>query len=61
VSGEEVKALRKRAGLSQEAFGKVVGVSANTIISWEHGIRKPSHLAEVQLGQVVIALKRAGK
>jgi DNA-binding transcriptional regulator YiaG len=61
VSGEEVKALRKRAGLSLAAFAKVLGVSSTTVYSWEHGLNQPSRLAEGPLNQVVVALKRAGK
>lgn len=36
-----IQALRRSLGLSQAAFAKVLGVSKNTICSWEQGHRKP--------------------
>ena len=36
-----VQALRRKIGLSQADFAKVLGVSKNTICSWEQGTRKP--------------------
>ena len=35
ISGKGVKALRKRMGLTQAQFGKLVGVSVPTIVNWE--------------------------
>lgn len=35
ISGKGVKALRKRLGLTQAQFGKLVGVSAVTVVKWE--------------------------
>lgn len=40
-----VKRLRERAGLSQTAFGKMVGVSFATVNRWENGHSTPSPLA----------------
>ena len=36
-----IQALRRKIGLSQADFAKVLGVSKNTICSWEQGTRKP--------------------
>ena len=35
ITGKGVKALRKRMGLTQALFGKLVGVSVPTIVNWE--------------------------
>lgn len=35
ITGKGVKALRKRMGLTQAQFGKLVGVSVPTIVNWE--------------------------
>jgi len=42
---EEIKALREKLGLSQEAMGPIINVSFQTINRWERGINKPSRLA----------------
>jgi putative transcriptional regulator len=41
-SGEQVAAIRKRHGLSQAAFARVLMVNVKTLQSWEQGARKPS-------------------
>ena len=35
ISSSGIRSLRKRLGLSQEKFGKLVGVSAQSVIRWE--------------------------
>lgn len=40
-SAASVVAQRKRLGLSAADFGKLVGVTAHTIYSWEHGASRP--------------------
>ena len=35
ISGKGVKTLRKRMGLTQAQFGKLVGVSVPTVVNWE--------------------------
>ena len=35
ISGKGIKRLRKRLGLSQGAFAKLVGVSSNAVTGWE--------------------------
>jgi putative transcriptional regulator len=37
VTGEEVRALRKRLGLSQASLAALVGVTANSVARWERG------------------------
>ena len=35
ITGKGVKAMRKRTGLTQEKFAKLVGVSIPTVVNWE--------------------------
>ena len=35
ISGKGIKTLRKRMGLTQARFGKLVGVSVPTVVNWE--------------------------
>lgn len=37
MTGEELRAARIRAGYSQTALAKLIGVSRQTIWYWEHG------------------------
>jgi len=37
--------LRKSKGLSQEEFGKLLGVHKITVSRWERGDKRPSNLA----------------
>lgn len=39
---EEIKKIRQKCFLSQEAFGRELGVSFSSINRWESGKRKPS-------------------
>ena len=41
-SPEARRAIRKEAGVTQEAFGKELGVTGATICRWENGDRTPS-------------------
>lgn len=40
-SGEDVAALRRFTGLSQEAFARALGISVHTLRNWEQGRRMP--------------------
>jgi cell division protein FtsB len=35
ISGQAIRRLRRRLGLSQEAFGRLVGVSGQSVYYWE--------------------------
>jgi DNA-binding transcriptional regulator YiaG len=37
VTAKGIRAMRKKLKLSQAQFGKLVGVSGNTVFKWEHG------------------------
>ena len=41
---------RNRTGLSQTKFAQALGISVNTLRSWEQGQRKPSGAAATLLG-----------
>jgi DNA-binding transcriptional regulator YiaG len=40
-SARGVRAQRERLGMSAEDFGKLLGVSSQSIYNWEHGTAKP--------------------
>ena len=40
-SGEDVAALRRFVGLTQQDFAKALGISVHTLRNWEQGRRKP--------------------
>jgi DNA-binding transcriptional regulator YiaG len=40
-SGEDIAALRKFVGLSQEGFAAALGISVHTLRNWEQGRRRP--------------------
>ncbi len=41
----EIKLIRDRLKLSQEAFARLIGVSMQTVNRWENGRFKPSLMA----------------
>ena len=47
--GEHLKRFRKEKGLTQEALGKELGVTGQTVFRWEGGTRK----IDVDLGPKV--------
>ena len=40
--GERIKEIRKESGLSQQAFGKTLAVSQDTVSLWENGKSLPT-------------------
>lgn len=51
--GRFIRELRQHTGLTQEQFGKKIGVSYETVSRWENGRMQPSSLAMRQLEQLV--------
>lgn len=43
----DVRAARKKLGLSQDRFAEAFGVSASTVRKWEQGQRRPTGAARV--------------
>ena len=41
MNSDDIIEIRKRLGLNQDDFGKLVGVSKNTIYNWEKGTKIP--------------------
>lgn len=48
-SEPDVKAIRKRLGLSQSRFAAMIGVSPRTLQGWEQGRREPEGPAKALL------------
>lgn len=45
----DVKAVRKKTGLTQEKFAETYGLSLSTLRKWEAGIRRPEGAAKAYL------------
>lgn len=45
MNAKEIKELRQKLGLTQEALARKLGVSYWTILRWENGSHLPSPLA----------------
>ena len=51
MTGKEIKELRKKLGLTQEEFAKLLGVGYTTVNRWENGKSEPR-------GQALITIKK---
>ncbi len=40
-TGEDIVALRRFVGLTQDRFAKAMGISVHTLRNWEQGRRQP--------------------
>lgn len=56
---EEIKKIRQKCFLSQEAFGRELGVSFSSINRWEGGKSKPNMSAMKKIMEFCEALKVA--
>ena len=45
ITGQEIKSVRNRLGLTREEFAHRLGVTFSTVNRWENGHAKPSRLA----------------
>lgn len=48
----DVASIRNRAGLSQSAFSRQIGVSVGTLRNWEQGRRRPEGPARILLAML---------
>lgn len=48
----EIKKLRKKLGLSQDAFAARLGVAPYTVRRWESGATSPSRLAKMAIKEI---------
>ncbi len=51
MNAEEIKKIRKKLGLNQTEFGKMLGVGIRSVQNWEKGSRNMSESAEILLIQ----------
>jgi transcriptional regulator with XRE-family HTH domain len=58
--GEDVKAVRERAGLSQEQLAQLLGASWVTISRWEREVSRPSAHARARLERLRELEERIG-
>lgn len=45
LSGEEIRAIREKAGVSQAVFAEHIGVTTGLVSKWECGDKHPSRMA----------------
>lgn len=57
ISPRLIRSQRQRLGLSQTAFGKLLGVSGGAVLAWEGGKSKPRAAAKAAL----VAVRKVGK
>lgn len=58
---DDVKALRKGLGLSQDAFGEGIGVSGNYVYLLEKGVKRPSKTLRILLDFIEAQLRENEK
>jgi len=61
ITPKEIKALRKRLKLSQEALAHLIGVTFQTVNRWETGAFKPSRLALEKIKNLQKSIKQGGE
>jgi putative transcriptional regulator len=49
---DDVRRVRGLLGMSQVVFARFLGVGANTVRSWEQGVRPPSAIARRFMGEI---------
>jgi len=52
ITPDEIRAVRKRAGLTQAALAQRVAVTRDTVASWEIGRSRPLGPAEILIRQI---------
>lgn len=52
MDADEIKALRKRLGLTQDLFAQRLGTTQPTIAKWETGVSKPVGVAVMAMRQL---------
>jgi len=50
----EIKAMRKKLGLTQQQLATELCVTLGTVARWESGGRQPSPLAKLQLRRIAL-------
>jgi DNA-binding transcriptional regulator YiaG len=58
VSNGDLAAIRRRAGLSQEAIGRAVGATRTTVCRWESHERQPSGEPAIRLAKLLRELEK---
>ena len=50
--GKRINELRRASGMTQEEFGKKLGVIKQTVSSWENDLSEPNHAATVTIAKL---------
>ena len=54
MTGQEIKALRKKLKMTQTELANALGVHRVTVAEWEGNRKKPSNLARRQLNRLEV-------
>jgi putative transcriptional regulator len=52
MNSNQIRLIRRKLGLTQQAFAEALGVAKSTVGRWEIDKAKPSPLAETKLRQL---------
>jgi DNA-binding transcriptional regulator YiaG len=58
---DQIREVRRRLGLSQEALARAIDVSFCTINRWENGQVRPSRMGRTQFAAFCDRMRREGK
>lgn len=60
MTGDDVRALRERCGMTQQRFSTALGISTSAVQKWEEGSIDPRGLSRVVLSIVAEATAKVG-
>jgi DNA-binding transcriptional regulator YiaG len=52
MSADGVVAARKALGVSQPVFARILGASVQSVRAWEQGVKPPSGVARLLIGEI---------
>jgi putative transcriptional regulator len=58
IGAAHIRSARQKLRMTQEEFADKLGVSVQSVRSWEQGVRKPGILSQVMLGSILSKAKR---
>lgn len=53
MSGQDIKTMRAKLSMTQQALADALGVDRITVLRWENNQKKPSNLAKRQIARLI--------